>query len=165
MVLSYFDLFYKPGDPLLVPVLFTIGVLYGAMVAISLINTSSMMADVVEDSAVTTGKHTAGTFFAAASFMQQCSTGLGIFIAGLILTWSDFPEKADPAKVTDAMTKTLLMHYIPVSITLWSLGVLILLFYPIDRKKHEANLARLKALEAEATARAIADGPLGAPVR
>lgn len=165
MALSYFDLFYKPGDPMLVPTLFAIGASYGAMVAISLINTSSMLADVVEDSAVETGRHTAGTFFAASSFMQQCSSGLGIFVAGLILTWSNFPEKADPAKVTEAMTDSLLAHYIPVVICLWGVGVLCLLFYPIDEKRHEANVARLKALEAEAKAKVIADTPLGAPVR
>lgn len=165
LVLAYFDMFLKPGDPMLVPVLFVIGAVYGSMVAISLINTSSMMADVVEDSAVTTGRHTAGTFFAASAFMQQCSSGLGIFVAGLILTWSQFPEKADPAQVTDAMNKALLLHYVPASFLLWSVGCLILFFYPIDQKKHEENVARLKALEAEAKAIEAAEGTLGAPAR
>lgn len=96
LLLSYFDLFFRPGDPLLVPTLFVIGATYGAMVAISLINTSSMLADVAEDNAVNTGQHSAGVFFAAASFMQQCSSGLGIFVAGLILTVSQFPKRLDP---------------------------------------------------------------------
>ena len=52
------------------------------MVAISLINTSAMLADVVEDSAVRTGRRDAGTFFAASSFMQQCSAALGILATG-----------------------------------------------------------------------------------
>jgi glycoside/pentoside/hexuronide:cation symporter, GPH family len=43
--------------------------------------------------------------------------------------------------------------------------VLILLFYPIDQKKHEENVARLKALEAEAKAHEVADSPIGAPAR
>ena len=165
LVLSYFDVFYKPGDAMLVPVLFVIGAIYGAMVAISLINTSSMMADVVEDSAVRTGRHTAGTFFAASSFMQQCSSGLGIFAAGMVLTWSNFPEKAAPSSVTPAMIDSLLAHYIPAVSVLWGVGVLFLLFYPIDRRKHEANVSRLRALEAEARAQAVEDSPLGAPLR
>ena len=163
LVLSYFDLFMEPGHPWLVPTLFVIGALYGAMVAISLINTLSMMADVVEDSAVKTGRHDAGTFFAASSFMVQCSTGLGIFAAGMILTWSNFPEKADPALVTDVMVKSLLAHYIPTVLILWTVGVLILLFYPITQKKHEENVARLRAIEAEATASEIANAPIGTP--
>ena len=165
MILSYFDLFCKPGDPLLVPVLFTIGAAYGAMIAISLINTSSMLADVVEESAIATGQHTAGTFFAASSFMQQCSTGLGIFMAGQILTWSAFPEKASPASVTDAMLKNLLAHYIPISMALWVVGAMFLMFYPINRQRHEQNLARLQAAEAEAKAQVVADTPLGSPLR
>lgn len=165
LVLAYNDMFFTPGDPRLVPTLFVIGAVYGSMIAISLINTSSMLADVVEDSAVTTGRHTAGTFFAASAFMQQCSSALGIFMAGQILTWSAFPEKADPAKVTDAMTDSLLIHYIPASFGLWVLGLLILLFYPIDEKKHRENVERLKALEAEAKAKEAADNPVGAPAR
>ncbi len=163
--LSYFDLFMTPGHPLLVPTLFGIGAFYGAMVAISLINTSSMLADVVEDSAVRTGRHTAGTFFAAASFMQQCSTALGIWMAGLVLTWSAFPEKADPATIADATVKSLIAHYVPVVICLWGLGVLFLLFYPINQEMHEQNVERLKALEAEAKAKEAQEVVAGAPAR
>jgi Na+/melibiose symporter-like transporter len=146
LLLAYLDLFMEPGHPWVVPTLFVIGAIYGAAIAISLINTSAMVADVVEDSAVKTGRHTAGIFFAAASFMSQCSIGLGIFMAGLILTWSDFPEKADPAQVTDAMVKSLLIHYIPTVLALWAVGILILLFYPITQRKHEENVARLRAM-------------------
>lgn len=159
LLLSYLDMFMEPGHKWLVPTLFVIGALYGAMVAISLINTTSMMADVVEDSAVKTGKHSAGTFFAAASFMTQCSVGLGIFLAGMILTWSNFPEKADPAFVTDAMVDSLLAHYLPTVLILWIVGVSILLFYPITRQKHEENVARLRAVEAEAKANQAAEIP------
>ena len=165
LLLSYLDMFMEPGHKWLVPTLFVIGALYGAMVAISLINTTSMMADVVEDSAVKTGRHSAGTFFAASSFMTQCSVGLGIFMAGMILTWSNFPEKADPALVTDAMVKSLLAHYLPTVLILWIVGVLILLFYPITQQKHEENVARLRAVEAEAKANETANAPSGLPAQ
>lgn len=165
LVLAYNDLFWPAGDPLLVPTLFVIGALYGAMVAISLINTSSMLADVVEDSAVKTGRHDAGVFFAASSFMQQCSAALGILATGAILTWSAFPEKPAPGAVTEAMTDSLLVHYIPTSMGLWTLGALILLFYPITRVRHEANVEILRAREAEARAREADNAPIGAPAR
>ena len=164
LLLSYLDLFFLPGDPWLVPTLFLIGAVYGAMVAISLINTSSMLADVVEDNAVNTGQHSAGVFFAASSFMAQCSSGLGIFVAGLILTWSQFPKKIDPDRVTDAMTDSLLIHYIPTVLLLWGIGCLFLLFYPIDRARHEANVERLHAEEAQAKAELLRDGALGPSV-
>lgn len=164
LVLSLFDMFFLPGDPRLVPTLFVIGAVYGAMVAISLINTSSMIADVVEDSAVETGRHSAGTFFSASSFMQQCSSGLGVLVAGLILSASEFPQKANPATVTEPMLDSLLMHYIPTVISLWSLGALFLLFYPIDRARHERNLEVLRTRRNQALESQVRDAPIGGPV-
>ena len=165
LVLSYLDLFYVPGDALLVPTLFLIGAVYGAMVAISLINTSAMLADVVEDSAVETGRHTAGTFFSASSFMQQCSNALGIFVAGQVLAASQFPERADPETIPDSVVDSLLLHYIPTSLGLWTIGALILLFYPITREKHERNIEILRAREAEARDQQLRDAPIGGPAR
>ncbi|MFV3075615.1 MFS transporter [Niveispirillum fermenti] len=164
LLLAYLGLFYAPGDPLLLPTLFVIGAIYGAMVAISLINTSSMLADVVEDSAVATGRHDAGTFFAAASFMQQCSTALGLVVSGLILTWSDFPAKVDPAQVTPAMIDGLAVHYMVSSFGLWLIGSAFLAFYPITRERHERNVEILKARTAQARAQE-ADNFSGGPIR
>ncbi|WP_338446438.1 MFS transporter [Pelagerythrobacter marensis] len=165
LLLSLFGLFFVPGDTLLVPVLFAIGAIYGAMVAISLINTSAMLADVVEDSAVETGRHAAGTFFSASSFMQQCSNALGIFVAGQVLALAEFPERADPDTIPRPVVDSLLLHYIPTSISLWTIGALILLFYPITRARHERNIEILRAREAEAREQEQRDAALGGPAR
>lgn len=165
LILSYFDAFFLPGDPMLLPTLFAIGAIYGSMVAISLINTASMLADVVEDSAVETGRHAAGTFFSASSFMQQCSNAVGIFLAGQVLAASGFPERADPATISDATVDSLLLHYIPTSLGLWTVGALILLFYPITRARHESNVEILRAREAEAREQELRDAPIGGPAR
>ena len=149
LVLSYFDMFFAHGDARLLPTLFVIGAVYGAMVAISLINTSSMLADVVEDSAVRTGRYEAGTFFAAASFMQQCSTAIGLAVNGVILTWASFPAKVKIDQVTDAMMDSLIIHYVPVSFGLWAIGCTMLLFYPITQARHLQNVESLKARRAE----------------
>ena len=165
LYLSYFDLFWVPGDAPLVPVLFAIGAIYMAMIAISLINTSAMLADVVEDSAIETGKHTAGTFFAASSFMQQCSTALGLFFAGWLLAAADFPERADPTTIAEGLVDRLLVLYIPTILCLWIVGALILLFYPISRARHERNVEILRAREAEARDQVQSNTPLGGPAR
>ena len=165
LILTYLGAFFPPGHPLLLPTLFTIGAVYGAMIAISLINTSSMLADVVEDHAVRTGQHTAGVFFAASSFMQQCSTGLGILVAGTVLELSHFPERVAVADVTTAMEKSLLIHYIPASAGLWIIGAFFLMFYPITEASHRENLERLRSREAEAREQTIRDGAFGSPAR
>lgn len=165
LILTYFDLFFRPGDARLVPTLFVIGAVYGAMIAVSLINTSSMLADVVEDHAVRTGQHTAGVFFAASSFMQQCSTGLGILVAGIVLELAQFPTQVDVSQVTVAMEKSLLIHYIPASAGLWIIGSLFLFFYPITEASHRDNVDRLRSREAQAREQTIRDGAFGSPVR
>ncbi|MXP08968.1 MFS transporter [Pseudoblastomonas halimionae] len=165
LFLTFIGVFFKPGDPLLLPTLFVIGAVYGAMIAISLINTSSMLADVVEDHAVRTGQHTAGVFFAASSFMQQCSAGFGIMMAGIVLELSDFPTKAEVSQITPAMEQSLIIHYIPFSLGLWVIGALFLLFYPITENTHRENVERLKAREAQAREQSIRDGAFGSPAR
>jgi len=165
LILTLFDAFFVPGDALLLPTLLLIGAVYMAMVTISLINTSSMLADVVDDSAIETGRHSAGTFFAASSFMQQCSNALGIFVAGQVLMLSQFPENADPDTISDSALESLMLHYIPINFSLWAIGAILLLFYPISKARHERNVELLKAREAEAREQAQRDAPIGGPAR
>jgi Na+/melibiose symporter-like transporter len=165
LVLVYFDLFFAPGDPLLLPTLLVVGAIYGAAVAVSLMTASSMLADVVEDDAVRSGGHNAGIYFSAASFSAQCASGLGILAAGIVLETARFPAGIDPAKVTQAMTDSLIIHYVPMVVGLWVVGCLVIAFYPITEAKHLANIERLRAREAEAGSRMAQDAPLGAPTR
>ena len=164
LLLSRLGLFFPAGHPMLLPTLFVIGAIYGAMVAISLINTSSMLADVVEDSAVRTGRHEAGTFFAAASFMQQSATALGLVANGVLLSRVGFPTKANPDQVAGAVMDSLIGHYLILCSALWLIGCALLLFYPITRQRHERNVEILKARAAEARAIEASNFP-GGPVR
>jgi glycoside/pentoside/hexuronide:cation symporter, GPH family len=162
LVLTYFGLFLPVGHPLLVPALLLQGTIGGGMIAISLINTSSMLADVVDDYAVKTGQHSSGVFFSASSFMQQCSAALGVFMAGLVLTSAGFPEKVEPSTVSRAAELSLIAHYVPTVLALWLLGVLILLFYNIDQTRHRANVDRLREVAAEERARTIENAGVNA---
>lgn len=163
--LTYNDLFFPPGHPALVPVLLVINAVYGAMVAISLMTTSSMMADVVEDDAVTSGRHNAGIYFSAASFSVQCAAGLGILTAGIVIETSKFPVGVRPEAVTRAMTDSLIAHYVPMVMALWGIGCLVIWFYPITEARHLANVERLRAREAEAKNRLLQDAPVTAATR
>ncbi len=163
--LTYLDLFFEPGHPLLVPTLLVINAIYGAMVAISLMTTSSMLADVVEDDAVKSGRHNAGIYFAANSFAVQCAAGLGILAAGIVLETSRFPVGLKPEAVTRAMTDSLIAHYVPMVMALWGIGCLVLWFYPITEAKHLENVEKLRAREAEANARVQSNNPVSGASR
>jgi GPH family glycoside/pentoside/hexuronide:cation symporter len=149
LLLFYFGLFLPKGHPWVVPVLLIQGTIGGAMIAISLINTSSMLADVVTDYAAKTGKQLAGVFFSASSFMQQCSAALGVAFAGFVLTASAFPQKASLEQVTRSSEMALVAHYVPTVLALWVVGALFLLLYDIDEKRHRANIERLALMAAE----------------
>lgn len=163
--LTYFDLFFQPGHPLLVPTLLVVNAIYGAMVAISLMTAASMLADVVEDDAVKSGRHNAGLYFAANSFAVQCAAGLGILAAGIVLETSRFPVGLKPEAVTRAMTDSLIAHYVPMVMALWGIGCLVLWFYPITEAKHRANVETLRAREAEANARMQSNNPVSGAAR
>ncbi|HWW58309.1 MAG TPA: MFS transporter [Sphingopyxis sp.] len=138
---------FLPNDPesTLVIVLFAFAAFYGAATATSQIMTSAMIADVVEDSLLKTGRHSSGVFFAASSFMQTCTAGFGVLGAGLVLSVAGFPQGAKPGEVPAETISTLIAIYLPVAALLWFVGVFFLTFYRIDRAAHEANLSRLAA--------------------
>ena len=138
--------FFLPNEPELplVITLFMFQVVYGAGMAISQIMTSSMIADVVEDSATRTGRHSSGVFFAASAFLQTCTAGVGVLAAGLLLTAAGFPDQARPGMVPAETIDTLVYIYIPTVASMWFIGVLFLNFYRIDRTVHVSNLAKLE---------------------
>ncbi|WP_284124455.1 MFS transporter [Parerythrobacter aestuarii] len=161
LILTYLDLFFPPGHPLLLPTLFAVGATYHCMTASSLMNSSGMIADTVEDHAVKSGRHNAGVFFSVNSFTTQASVGLGVLVAGLVLEASSFPIGADPLGVSEAIKDSLILFYVPTTVVLWAIGSSLLLFYPITEASHRANLEILKAREAEIREQTMRDSPVG----
>jgi Na+/melibiose symporter-like transporter len=103
-----------------------------------------MIADVVEDAAVTTGQGSEGLLFAASGLIPKCVTGFGIFLSGLILAWVSFPQHATPGQVDPATLHHLGTVYVPAIATFSALSIAVLIFYNIDRSTHESNLEQLK---------------------
>ena len=109
----------------------------------STILVAAMIADVVEDSEVTTGRRSEGTFFAANTFAQKAVNGLGVIVAGQILAIVDFPTQADLGVVPVETVYDLARIYIPVEWAFYLFAIVVLFFYRISRAGHEANLEKL----------------------
>ncbi|MEJ1969234.1 MAG: MFS transporter [Rhizomicrobium sp.] len=107
------------------------------------ITISSMLADVVEDSARITGRRSEGLFFAANSFVAKAVSGTGPLMAGLLLTLVSFPEHANPATLDPQIPRNLALVYFPVTFVLYVVALGCLSFYRIDRATHEENVRRL----------------------
>ena len=123
---------------------------------------TSMMADVVEDAAVSTGQRSEGLLFAANGLISKCVTGVGTFLAGLLLAWVSFPQHATPGQMDPATLRHLGMAFVPIVTVFSAISIAVLMFYDIDRSTHERNIERLEraddgggkvsALEAESIA-------------
>ena len=117
---------------------------------------TSMMADVVEDAAVSTGQRSEGLLFAANGLIAKCVTGVGTFLSGLVLAWISFPQQATPGQVDPAILHQLGMVFVPVVTIFSAVAIAVLLFYDIDHAAHQRNLAKLESAEEDtATARAV----------
>lgn len=106
---------------------------------------SSMIADIVEEVQVKTGKRSEGLLFAADTFLQKLISGFASILPGIFLELVAFPAKADPKTLDPQIMHNLIWILMPLTFTLGIAATLVLLFYRIDKGAHEMNLAKLAA--------------------
>ncbi len=145
IVLRLMGAFPPNGSPVIFPVLFVFNTVGTGMAIAGNILFSSMIADVVEDSELRTGRRQEGLFFAAAAFVAKAVTGMGIFVTGEMLAVIHFPEGARPGQVAPEVIRSLGMVYVPTQFVLYSVAVLFLLGYTITRASHAESLRKLAA--------------------
>ncbi|KQT32858.1 sodium:melibiose symporter [Sphingomonas sp. Leaf412] len=134
-----------PGldNPAMLPTLFAFAALSTACGVTAYILGASMLADVVEDSEVRTGRRSEGVFFAGGFFIQKCTSGIGIFVCGLILAAAGFPAKAVPGQVPVATLDRLTLIYAAAVVICSTLAALCYVRFPFGRREHELRMARL----------------------
>ena len=143
VVLRLLGTFPPNGSPRLLPLLFAFGTVTVALLIMSGILTSSMVADIVEDSEVATGRRSEGVFVAANSFVQKAVSGIGIFASSLLLGAIGFPQDAKPGQVDPEVLHRLGLVYAPTIVVLYLIALAFLSTYSISRATHEDNLRRL----------------------
>ena len=116
-----------------------------------MILTSSMMADVVEASQTETGRRSEGLFFAGYFFMQKCAIGIGTFIAGMILTFADFPQAAVAGQIGTAILDRLALFSMLALLIVGITGILVLRHFPISRESHNERLRVLNEVTKSAS--------------
>ncbi len=105
----------------------------------------SMFADLVEQSEVKTGRRSEGVFAAAITFTEKVVNGVGLMIAGFVLTLAGIKTGADASHVTHASLWRLGEIYVPTIIGLWMTMVAMIGAYAITRDSHAATLKTLAA--------------------
>lgn len=133
------------GDASLPKILIAIQGVGTSFNIVGFILAASMMADVVEESEARTGRRDEGVFFAGAFFMQKCTSGIGIFLAGIMLAIADFPEKAVPGQVAPAVLDRLAWIHAVAYLLTACVAAYVFTRFPFGRAEHEARLAKLGA--------------------
>ncbi|MEM1197291.1 MAG: MFS transporter [Pseudomonadota bacterium] len=143
ILLRLFDLMPSNGDPILFWIVLVTQTLDVGLIICYQILAASMVADLVEQSELNTGKRAEGIFFAAATFMRKFGEGFGIVIAGFVLAGVGLAAGARQGEVPADTLWMLGAVYIPVVWALYGSVIAIVSFYDIDRAKHEETLRKL----------------------
>jgi glycoside/pentoside/hexuronide:cation symporter, GPH family len=132
------------GAPALLPILFVhLTVLVTAAVSIGIV-VASMLADVVDENELETGKAQEGMFMAAVTFAVKAASGLGGLFAGMALDIIDFPRGADAGPVTPDKVRALGLAVGPGLMAFYFLTLFFMTRYRITRERHHEVRAALE---------------------
>jgi Na+/melibiose symporter-like transporter len=108
----------------------------------------SMMADLAEQSQIKTGRRSEGVFASAITFTEKVVNGVGLMMAGFILTLAGIKTGADANHVSHESLFRLGAIFVPTILTLWMAMVGVISFYTISRDSHAATLKTLEGRQA-----------------
>jgi Na+/melibiose symporter-like transporter len=131
------------GSSLLVGLLFVQALLATAGGVASAISAGSMIADVTEEVEEKTGRRSEGLLLSANTFVAKAVSGFGVFGAGLLLAFVNFPNGAQPSEVPAEVLHKLGFVYIGALMIFYAVSITCLFNYPLSRESHEARLKRL----------------------
>src|SRR5262249_11076574 len=143
-LLGYFP---DNSSPYLLPTLAVLNTILVSLFIMASILVSSMLADVVEDSELTSARRSAGDFLTANPSVQQSVSGIGIFGSTLLVKAIHFPRGAQPGSVSPEIVRNLGIIYVQTFIVLFLLMLACVASNRISRAAHEANLRRLGRMD------------------
>lgn len=136
IVLRLFDVLPQNGSESLMTVLFLTYVGgYSFFIAAGII-IGSMLADIADLHASHTGKRQEGLFFAANSFAQKATFGIGTLLAGIGLDVIAFPKQVDVSMVSEETIFNLGIIAGPVPLAIYLLAAYIATKYDLNKTRH-----------------------------
>ena len=138
------------GHPTLLPLIAVhVILIVAAVVAIDIL-IPSMIADSVDESEIDTGKRQEGVFFSAITFSAKAASGVGGFLAGVILDLIRFPTQAEPGTVAADKVFTLGLAVGPGPMVLFLCAMVFLFRYRLTRERHVEIVRELQQRRAQA---------------
>jgi Na+/melibiose symporter-like transporter len=143
ITLRLFDLLPDNGSPFVFWFVFMTGVIDLGLIICFQILYGSMMADLVEQSELKTGRRSEGVFFSSVTFIRKSVQGFGLMLASFVLYWAGLSAGATAGQVSDETVWRLGVYYVPTVLFVWMLMMLAITSYKIERADHEDNVRRL----------------------
>ena len=137
---------------LLVPTLFTMSLIQGACTVQSNVAYGAMLADTIDEHELDTGTRQEGIFFSASSFSAKAPVGFGNIIAGLGLTFIQWPTGPAIKTAADVPPETIVKLGILFGPFVALFGLVCIWcysHYSLTRERHLEILAALGRLPAE----------------
>ncbi len=144
--------------PALLPILAlhaVVGVTIVIMIGILL---SSMIADVVDENELVTGKRQEGMFASVIAFAAKATSGIGGFLAGIALDAIAFPRQAEPGSIAEDTLFQLGLAVGPCMFVLFLVSLIFLRRYGITRDRHAEIRAALASRKPRASDASDAKG-------
>ena len=128
------------SSPWVLRILIIDSIATGLFSIIGFVIVTAMLADVVEEAQVKSGKRSEGVLFAADSLLRKITTSFASIFPGLILAYVGLSKAAKPGHVDPAILSHMAIIYLPVVTTLYLCLTSCIMLYRIDRQRHESNL-------------------------
>ncbi len=148
VVLRLLGWFPENGSEALVTTLVWVKFLQGMGVVQALVSFSSMVADIVDEHELSTGKRQEGVFFASVSFSNKFTTGVGTVIGGIALDLISWPRGAEIQTAADIPADTLVwlgLIYGPIVAGFAVVCVWCYSKHHLDRHRHAEIVRELEA--------------------
>jgi Na+/melibiose symporter-like transporter len=136
-------------DPLLLWLIIGHAVMLVTLVVSIGILIGSMLADVVDEGELETGRRQEGMFSSAIAFTTKAASGIGVLMAGIALDVIAFPKQAEAGAAAADKVFLLGVAVGPCMMVLFLLTLVFLSRYRITRSAHTEILERLAAGRAE----------------
>ena len=144
--LSLINLFPTKGTDLLFYTMLVMGILQVTVIVITASLSGSILADVVDARAADTGRREEGLLFSVQSFISKVASGVGVSMAGLVLTLIAFPSDSQSTDIDPSMVSNLGWVYAGTLGFFYLLSIITLSFFSLNRATHEQNIATLDSL-------------------
>jgi len=131
------------GSPSLLFALMVFQTFEVALIISSSILVAAMVADVVEESELSTGRRSEGVFFAGLSLVGKAVAGIGVMLSTVILSIIGFPQGAQPGAVDPGIMTNLALVYVPLLTLLYLISAFLVTAFRISKATHEENLQKL----------------------